>query len=298
MPSTEKLPVDLIDAALVQRLIATQYPHWAHLTVEPVLPGGWDNRTFRLGHRMSVRLPSAAAYVAQVEKEHKWLAVLAPQLPLPIPVAIAKGAPAFGYPWPWSVYAWLDGEPAREDLIDSEEAFARTLAGFLVDLHRIDITDAPLAGPHNFYRGGALSIYDGETRSALELLAGCIDTASALKVWESAMGSTWSNPNVWVHGDLACGNLLVKEGKLSAVIDFGSSAVGDPACDLVIAWTMFGEESRHVFRSALALDDATWARGRGWALWKALITLAKLDESQRKVDKSNQVIQRILADQR
>lgn len=288
----------MIDASLVQRLIATQYPQWAHLTVEPVLPSGWDNRTFRLGDRMSVRLPSAAAYVAQVEKEHKWLPVLAPHLPLPIPVPIAKGVPALGYPWPWSVYAWLDGEPVQEGLIDSEEAFARTLARFLVDLHRIDVTDAPIAGLHNFYRGGSLSVYDGETRNALELLAGCIDTASALTVWEVAMGSTWNNPNAWVHGDLACGNLLVKDGKLHAVIDFGSSAVGDPACDLVIAWTMFGEASRHAFRSALPLDDATWARGRGWALWKALITLVKLDESQRKVDKSNQVIQRILADQR
>ncbi|MFC6299017.1 phosphotransferase [Pseudomonas sp. CCM 7893] len=297
MPDTEKQSVELIDAALVRRLIATQYPQWAHLTVEPVLPGGWDNRTFRLGDRMSVRLPSAVAYVAQVEKEHKWLPVLAPHLPLPIPVPIVKGAPASDYPWPWSVYAWLEGEPAQEGLIDNEDAFARSVASFLVDLHRVDVTDAPMAGLHNFYRGGSLSVYDGETRRALELLAGCIDTASALEVWGAAMGSTWSNPNVWVHGDLACGNLLVKDGKLHAVIDFGSSAVGDPACDLVIAWTMLGEESRHIFRSALALDDATWARGRGWALWKALITLAKLDESQRKVDKSNQVIQRILADQ-
>ncbi len=297
MPDTEKQSVELIDAALVRRLIASQYPQWAHLTVEPVLPGGWDNRTFRLGDRMSVRLPSAVAYVAQVEKEHKWLPVLAPHLPLPIPVPIVKGAPASDYPWPWSVYAWLEGEPAQEGLIDNEDAFARSVASFLVDLHRVDVTDAPMAGLHNFYRGGSLSVYDGETRRALELLAGCIDTASALEVWGAAMGSTWSNPNVWVHGDLACGNLLVKDGKLHAVIDFGSSAVGDPACDLVIAWTMLGEESRHIFRSALALDDATWARGRGWALWKALITLAKLDESQRKVDKSNQVIQRILADQ-
>lgn len=119
----------------------------------------------------------------------------------------------------------------------------------------------------------SLAVYDGETRSALELLAGCIDTASALEVWGAAMGSTWSKPNVWVHGDLACGNLLVKDGKLHAIIDFGSSAVGDPAYDLVIAWTMLGEEGRHIFRFALALDDATWARGRGWALWKALITL-------------------------
>lgn len=295
MPDTVRCPVDLIDAGLVRQLIATQFPQWKHLPIEPVVPGGWDNRTFRLGSSMSVRLPSAAHYVAQVEKEHTWLPKLAPHLPLSIPVPIAKGAPALDYPWPWSVYAWLEGEPACEELIDDSEAFARSIAGFLVDLRRVDITSAPVADQHNFYRGGALSVYDSETRTALESLTGCIDTASALEIWEAAISTTWSGPNVWVHGDIACGNLLVKDGSLHAVIDFGSSAVGDPACDLVIAWTMLDERSRHVFRSEIALDDATWARGRGWALWKALITMANPEESKHKVDTSKQVIQLILA---
>lgn len=298
MTDTMKPPVDWIDAALVRQLIASQFPHWAHLSIEPVVPGGWDNRTFRLGHCMSVRLPSAAHYVAQVQKEHAWLPKLAPHLPLPIPVPIAQGAPAFNYPWPWSVYAWLEGEPASEALIADQVAFARSIAGFLVDLRRADTTHAPLAGQHNFHRGAALSVYDSETRAALETLAGRIDTATALEVWEAAISTTWAGPNVWVHGDIAAGNLLVKDGSLLAVIDFGSSAVGDPACDLVIAWTMLDAPSRQVFRSETALDDATWARGRGWALWKALITMANPGEGKPKVDEAQQVIQVILAEQR
>lgn len=263
-----------IDSDLVRQLIAEQFPQWKHLTVTPVFPGGWDNRTFRLGDRMSVRLPSAPAYIDQVEKEQKWLPRLASHLPLPIPAPIAKGIPTDVYPWPWSVYGWLDGEPARKEIIDNQDEFARCLANFLNDLHQADTANAPEPGQHNFHRGGSLSVYDSETRAALESLVGYIDTASALKIWETAMRSKWEAPPVWVHGDLASTNLLVKEGKLHAVIDFGCSAVGDPACDLAIAWTMFGIETRQVFRSALSLDENTWARGHGWALWKALITMA------------------------
>ncbi|MES0036801.1 phosphotransferase [Mesorhizobium sp. M0046] len=172
-----------IDAALVRRLIAAQFPEWADLPVEPVEPGGWDNRTFRLGDRMSVRLPSAAAYVAQVEKEHRWLPRLAPHLPLPIPVPLAKGAPGEGYPWPWSVYRWLGGRPAAGELIADLTEFARSLAGFLVALYRIDAVGGPPAGQHNFHRGGRLSVYDAETRAALSALGGRIDKAAAEAVW-------------------------------------------------------------------------------------------------------------------
>lgn len=297
MQDTVMSPADLIDDVLVKQLIETQFPQWVHLPIRPVLPGGWDNRTFRLGDCMSVRLPSAAEYVAQVEKEHTWLPKLAPHLSLPISMPVAKGSPALNYTWPWSVYAWLEGEPAHADLIDNQEDFARSVARFLAELHQIDTRGAPEPGQHNFYRGGPLSTYDSETRASLELLAGRIDAASALEVWETAVGSTWNAPNVWVHGDVACGNLLVKDGKLHAVIDFGCSAVGDPACDLVIAWTMLDEQSRRVFRTEIALDDATWARGRGWALWKALITMANPAQSQLKIDEAGQLIQQILAGQ-
>ncbi|CAN7765579.1 aminoglycoside phosphotransferase family protein [Mesorhizobium sp. LjNodule214] len=287
-----------IDVTLVRRLIAAQFPNWADLPVEPVEPGGWDNRTFRLGDDKSVRLPSAASYVAQVEKEQRWLPRLAPHLPLPIPVPLAKGAPGQGYPWPWSVYGWLRGRPAANGGIADPTQFARSLADLLLALYRIDATGGPPAGQHNFHRGGRLAVYDAETRTALSALTGRIDTDTAQEVWASALGSGWQRPPVWVHGDVASGNLLVEDGKLCGVIDFGSSAVGDPACDLAIAWIEFSGESRQAFRDALALDAETWARGRGWALWKALITASGHDGNQREAAKSWAVIDEVLADHR
>lgn len=285
-----------INAGLVRRLIATQFPEWAHLPVNPVEPGGWDNRTFHLGDSMSVRLPSAAAYAAQVEKEHRWLPRLAPDLPLVIPKPLAKGAPAEGYPWHWSVYRWLDGTPATADVIADLTEFARSMANFLIALRSIDATDGPSAGPENFHRGGKLSVYDTETRAALSILADRIDAAAAENVWKAALSSEWSGSPVWVHGDIASSNLLVESGKLCAVIDFGGSALGDPACDLAIAWTLFAGESRKAFRAALRLDGETWARGRGWALWKALITAAGHDGDQREAEKSWRVIVEVVGD--
>ena len=264
-----------IDATLVSRLIAVQFPQWADLSVEPVETSGWDNRTFRLGETMSVRLPSAEGYAAQVAKEQRWLPRLAPLLPLPIPRPLALGRPAEGYPWPWSVYRWLEGENATLKRIDDPSAFATALARFLIALQKIDSAGGPPPGPHNFFRGGPLSVYDAETRNALTALEGEIDVAAATEVWDAALNATWHGSPVWVHGDVAAGNLLVRGGRLSAVIDFGCLGVGDPACDLVIAWTLLSGKSREALRGALSVDRATWARGRGWALWKALVTLAE-----------------------
>jgi aminoglycoside phosphotransferase (APT) family kinase protein len=287
-----------IDAALVQRLIAAQFPQWASLPIKPVEPGGWDNRTFRLGDGMSVRLPSAARYVAQVAKEHRWLPELAAQLPLPIPAPIAKGAPGGGYPWPWSVYRWREGSPAAPETIADLDEFARTLGRFLTSLYHIDATSGPPAGAHNFHRGGELSVYDGETRAALAALKDRIDEGTAGDIWTAALASKWQEKPVWVHGDMATGNLLVEKGKLCAVIDFGSSGVGDPACDLVIAWTLFAGDNRQAFRSAVALDEATWSRARGWALWKALITAAGHDSNQREAGLAWTVIEDLVAEHR
>jgi aminoglycoside phosphotransferase (APT) family kinase protein len=265
-----------IDAALARRLVGSQFPHWADLPVEPVAAGGWDNRTFRMGRDMAVRLPSAAPYAAQVEKEHRWLPILAPALPLPIPVPLAIGEPAHGYPWRWSIYRWLPGQAATLARIADLPAFATALAEFLAALQGIDAADGPPAGPHSFWRGGPLAIYDAETRRAIVALGERIDSRAVTAVWDAALAAAWSGAPVWVHGDVAAGNLLVKDGHLTAVIDFGCSGVGDPACDLAIAWTLFEDESRQAFRSALPLDASAWARGRGWALWKALIVLAAL----------------------
>jgi aminoglycoside phosphotransferase (APT) family kinase protein len=266
---------DAIDAALAAQLVAEQFPHWAGLPVVPVDRPGWDNRTFRLGDAMTVRLPTAEGYVAAVAKEHEWLPRLAPRLPLAVPEPLALGAPGCGYPWPWSVRRWIEGRPATAGRIGDPVVFARDLAAFLVALRGVDATGGPPAGAHSFHRGGDLRVYDAETRSALGVLGDRVDTGVALEVWEHALAATWTGRPVWFHGDVAAGNLLVDDaGRLTAVIDFGTSGVGDPACDLVVSWTLLDGAARAAFRQAVAADDAAWARGRGWALWKALIVLA------------------------
>ena len=286
-----------IDASLVRWLVAAQFPQWAHLPIEPVEAGGVDNRTFHLGAEMTVRLPSAEGYILQVEKEHEWLPKLTPLLPLPIPVPLAKGAPAEGYPWQWSVYRWIKGKTAKTGRIADLCQFATDLAQFLTALYRIDPNGGPPPGQHNFFRGGPLTVYDTETRQALAALEGRIDTEAANVVWKTALAAKWQGPPVWFHGDIAWGNLLVQDGRLSAVIDFGTSGVGDPSCDLAITWTLFRGESREMFRSSLGLDEATWARGRGWTLWKALITLAEHIETNSAEEKvSQRVIGEVLAD--
>lgn len=286
-----------INVSLVGQLVTAQFPQWADLPIKPVDFGGWDNRTFRLGEEMTVRLPSAERYILQVEKEHRWLPRLAPLLPLPIPVPLAMGIPANGYPWHWSIYRWLEGENAAIERIADLRQFATALAQFLAALQRIDPAGGPPPGPHNFFRGGSLEVYDAETRQAIAALDGKIDTDAATAVWEAALAAVWHGSPVWLHGDVSAGNLLVKGGRLSAVIDFGSSGVGDPACDLTIAWTLLGGESRDAFCAALTADSATWARGRGWALWKGLITLAEhINANPTEAGKARRVIDEVLAD--
>ncbi|MEV7401589.1 aminoglycoside phosphotransferase family protein [Streptomyces sp. NPDC091267] len=262
-----------IDAALVKRLIDVQFPRWSGLPVRPVEVDGWDNRTYRLGDAMTVRLPTAAGYVPAVEKEHHWLPRLAPALPVAVPPVLALGAPGEGYPYPWSVRRWLRGETAAPHRIDDLPRFAVSVAEFVLALQRCDTTGGPLAGEHSWYRGASPAHYDEETRRCLTALKGRVDTDRARVVWDAALRAEWRGEPVWFHGDIASGNLLVDHGELAAVIDFGTSGVGDPACDLVIAWGMFSGESREAFRHAARQDDGTWARARGWALWKALLNL-------------------------
>jgi aminoglycoside phosphotransferase (APT) family kinase protein len=283
---------DAIDTALARRLIEAQFPQWAELTIERVALDGWDNRTFRLGDELSIRLPTGDWYAQQVAKEQRWLPRLAPQLPLPIPAPVAQGEPGCGYPYPWSVYRWRDGEISERARIDDLPAFASALAGFLVALRGADAAGGPPPGEHNFLRGGPLATYEAETLQAVETLGGEIPRDAVLRTWEDAMSTTWERAPVWVHGDVSSGNLLVRDGRLAAVLDFGSSGVGDPACDVVIAWTFLDDAGRDAFRAALGLDAATWSRGRGWALWKALITLAGDPEAPRP----RRDIERVLAD--
>jgi aminoglycoside phosphotransferase (APT) family kinase protein len=263
-----------ITAAAAAELVASQFPRWADLAVVPVPLDGWDNTTFRLGDELCVRLPSADRYVPQIEKEHRWLPILSRQLPLPIPEPVALGAPGTRFPRPWSVYRWIEGEPAREDRIADETQFAAGLALFLAALQIIDASDGPAPGMHNFWRGGPLAVYDEQTRESIDVLGDEINRDAVTEAWELALDTSWNRLPVWVHGDVAPSNLLVADGGLRAVIDFGCAAVGDPACDVVMAWTYFDGEGREAFRNGLSLDAATWARGRGWALGKAVRTLA------------------------
>lgn len=286
-----------IDAGLVRRLVAGQFPPWGGLAVRPVEVDGWDNRTYRLGEEMTVRLPTAAGYAAAVAKENEWLPKLAPSLPVAVPPVLGMGAPAEGYPFPWSIRGWLPGRTADPARIADLSGFAVAVGEFVLALQRCGTAGAPPAGEHSFFRGTPPAHYDEETRRCLAALRGRTDTDAAAAVWKAALAAEWHGTPVWFHGDIASGNLLVVDGELSAVIDFGTSGVGDPACDLVIAWTMFTGDSRDAFRRTVAQDDATWARARGWALWKALLVLAgcaDTDPAQAAVQRH--VIAEVLAD--
>jgi aminoglycoside phosphotransferase (APT) family kinase protein len=278
-------------------LLESQFPQWARLPIRPVRPMGWDNRTFRLGDDLVVRLPSASAYAPQVEKEHLWLPILGPQLPLPIPTPIAMGYPLLGYPWPWSIYGWLPGRALSLRQVSGSLRLARALGAFLDALQRVDPTGGPPPGPDNFHRGGSLQVYDAETRRAISRLEARIDAKAAMRLWEAALAVPHEGAPMWLHGDVSAGNLLAENGALIGVIDFGCAAIGDPACDLALAWSSMGRRARHAFRSALNLDDSAWVRARGWALWKALIVTAGLSPAQPAAEKRSRVaLENVLLD--
>lgn len=296
-----KMHVDEVDtdASLVSRLLASQFPQWADLPIEPVRSAGTDNAIYRLGDDMAVRLPRIHWAIGQVEKEHQWLPRLTSFLPLTIPIPLAKGEPGEGYPWQWSVYRWLEGESATIKRIADPRQAATDLAQFIAALQQIDTTGGPLAVNHNL-RGIPLAMRDTGTREAIAALHGMIDADAATMVWEATLQvPEWDRAPVWFHGDLLPGNLLVERGRLSAVIDFGGLGVGDPACDLMIAWGLFSGESRDVFCAALAVDDATWARGRGHALSQAVIFIPYyLNSNPVGVGNARRMIDEILADYR
>jgi aminoglycoside phosphotransferase (APT) family kinase protein len=257
------------DVSLVRRLLAGQFPHWADLPIAPVKSAGTDNALYRLGDDMAVRLPRIHWATGQVDKEQRWLPRLAPLLPVAIPVPLGRGEPAEGYPWSWSVYGWLEGENPNVDRLADPQRLAMDLAAFIAALQRLDLTDGPQAG-----RGVPLARRDADTRTAIEALRGTVDTDAVTAVWEAALRAPeWTGAPVWLHSDLAPGNLLIVDGRLSGVIDFAGVGVGDPAGDLPVAWNLLPAEARSLFRVAMGVDDATWERGRGWALSIALIQL-------------------------
>jgi aminoglycoside phosphotransferase (APT) family kinase protein len=264
-----------IDASLVRRLLASQFPRWAELPIERIEPTGTDNAIYRLGDDMVVRLPRVARTVATLEKERAWLPRLAPHLPLAVPVPLAEGTPTAGYPWVWSVYRWLEGTDATVEPIADLGRAASDLARFIAALQSIDATGGPPPGAHNFFRGEALVARDDAVRASIASLHDEIDGEAVTAAWEAALRAPeWRRPPVWIHGDLDARNVLVEDGRFSAVIDWGSLGVGDPACDVMVAWKLLSADTRGTFREALSVDEATWTRGHGWALSQALNALS------------------------
>ena len=267
-----------LTAELVAGLVGRELPQFAQLAVEPVEPQGWDNRTFRLGDELSVRIPSADAYAAGIEKEDSVLPRLAGRLPVAVPEVVHSVGPSAALPRPWSVRRWLPGNtPDATAGVDGTE-LARDLGRTLRALRDVPAGGGPWAGRHSFLRGTHPSAYADEVQRCLGDPAHSGQAAAARALWREGTSSAWSADPVWFHGDVAVGNLLVDaDGRLSALIDFGTCGVGDPACDLVAAWTMFDGSDRRVFRETVGLDDDTWRRARAWALWKALVTVADPD---------------------
>jgi aminoglycoside phosphotransferase (APT) family kinase protein len=265
------------NAALVHNLIAAQFPQWSALPIRPVPSAGTDNALYRLGDELSVRLPRIPSAVQQVAKDHTWLPKLAPHLPLAVPEPLAVGEPGAGYPWQWAIHRWIRGENADLDRLTSVRQAALDLASFIVALHGIDTPAAPIPNAENSWRGRPLAERDEYNRATLQDLpdlVNSVDVSAAAAVWETALNAPrYSGPPRWIHGDLHAANLLCTYGRLSAVIDFGCLGVGDPACDIMTAWVYLPAQVRTAFRTARAVDDATWLRARGWALSFGLLAL-------------------------
>lgn len=263
---------------LAHKLIAEQFPEYADLPITDVEKQGHDNRTYRLGNDMLIRMPTAECYALKVPKEQELLPQLAKYLSNSISALIKIGHPSNAYPYPFSIYKWLPGRSINLLTLTNQdkEQLAYDLARFLKELQAISEVEGPDPGPHNWWRGEHVSVYDSGAREQIAQLADVIDASLALALWDQACGTKWGKRPVWIHGDLAIGNILMDEGKLSAIIDLGGTAVGDPACDLVIAWTYLSGRARQIFFTEMSLDQNTWLRARAWALWKATFELCQI----------------------
>ncbi|MBN8424669.1 aminoglycoside phosphotransferase family protein [Microbacterium esteraromaticum] len=261
-----------ITSALVQSLVSEQFPQWAQLQIRPVEAQGWDNRTFRLGDCMAVRLPSADGYIAGLVREEQTLATLGSRISVAIPRVLATGAPSAAFNRPWSVREWIDGHTlAAVDASDRERAID-SLGDALAKLQSCDTGGGPWAGRASAYRGCHVSSVGEDVQGWLPLLNGR-EADGCRKLWDAAVATVWTGAPVWVHGDVAPGNMLFdSKGQLAALIDFGQTCVGDPACDLAFAWLSCSAGERDQLRDRLTLPEDAWLRGAAWALWKALIS--------------------------
>ncbi|MFJ7910627.1 aminoglycoside phosphotransferase family protein [Kitasatospora sp. NPDC096204] len=284
----------VVDAALVRRLIAAQFPQWERLPIIPASAPGADNAMFRLGPELAVRLPLVAWAADGLRRERQWLSRLAPRLPQPVPAPLEVGRPAAGYPWEWSVLRWLGGTNPVVNSLAAPGDLAGDLARFVNALRAADPAGAPTA-----QRSVPLASRDGATRAAIAQLAGSINTAAATALWDKALRlPEYAGPPVWTHGDLTPGNLLVAPtGRLSAVLDFALMGVGDPTADLIAAWNLLPATTRPAFRAALGADEAMWARGRAWAFSIALVTIPYYRHTDQALTaNARHVVREVLAD--
>jgi aminoglycoside phosphotransferase (APT) family kinase protein len=294
MKQDDKLPD--INIALVQRLLESQFPQWAHLALEPVARMGWDNRTFRLGDEMSVRLPSADAYDPQTPKENQWLPFLSENLSIEIPRVLGIGHRSELFPRHWSVRQWIEGQSLDELNSFDQDSLIEPLVRFLNELHALDGTGGPTPTREDGFSGGSLALHSNEVEDAFLKVGNFIDVRSARTLWNEALASKYEKPPVWVHGDMSTVNLLFRDHQLSAVIDFGSMAVGDPAFDLKLAWTFFDKASRNRFKQLLNCDDGMWARGRGATLLKVVFPLMNDRKTPRQIKQCTELFAKILED--
>jgi aminoglycoside phosphotransferase (APT) family kinase protein len=278
-----------IDPSFVRALLQEQQADLAHLSLTEVAEG-WDNKLFRLGDDLTVRVPRRAASAALIEHEQQWLPRLSPRLPLPVPVPLRVGRPGCGFPWSWSVVPWFPGESALLAPPPDLATTAVALGRFLRALHQ----PAPESAPHNPWRGVPLAARAKAVREYLQQLDGLIDRGAVLGLWERVLSTPpWSGPLLWIHGDLHPGNLLINSGRLSAVIDFGDLAAGDPATDLSVIWMLLPPLARQTFLTSVRgefypLDDHMLIRARGWALALGLAYLANSgdDETMRALGRA------------
>jgi aminoglycoside phosphotransferase (APT) family kinase protein len=282
-----------IDLELVRRLVAGQFPQLADLPISAVRSTGTVNAIYRIGDHLYARLPRMEKWAHDLDREWHWLPKLAPRLSLAVPALVGKGHPEGSYPCPWAIYGWIDGQPYADELVDDERQAARDLAQFVVELRRIEpVVGAPRAGRQ------PLRELDAVTRVAIKSARGVVDSDAATAAWERALKAPpWEGAPVWIHTDLLRPNLLVHGGRLCAVIDFGGVGIGDPAADVIAAWSVFSHPGRSVFRAALDVDDGTWKRARGFALHQAALIIPYYgDTNPGFVALAKRTVEEVLAD--
>lgn len=286
-----------LDDNLVCKLVDLQFENWAHLTPKRINSAGTDNAIFRLGSDKYIRMPLLPSASDKLNKELSCIPRL-PLLPLETPEPLAVGAPTESYQSPWAIYRWIEGIEVNRGKISDINLAAETIADFIRVLHGGDISMIPSCGEHNNFRGCPLLERDKPTRQAILTLSDIYDATELQVFWEKSLTiPSWTEEPVLVHGDIHAGNLLMKNGNISAVIDFGLMGTGDPAVDLIVNWSLLSNGARKRFRDVLRTDDNTWLRGRSWAFTTAIIALSYYRHSNPfMTNMSKQIISEVLID--